>query len=326
MKEKKGSFLSEFAQSWVGQLSLVLLIALTVLIVMLQLEWFPFHNLSVFLSEDKYGYTFKMIEITVSILAFSALVWSISYQRDELLQSRHELKVQSEDVNRSIDEANKNFDRELLLEFYRKITEEIQGIDFNTSSFLVGSQYRICRYHDKKIVKEIQDCIGKADFTTLELRALLTKIDAKANSIDTDDSDPRDLLQYAYRDPHIMSAIKTVEENLSKVEFSVLILLYDMIYYAKTKDISFKEPVFSLLKSTLRTNSFFEEKHDGYRLGLTGIRDALTNVGVIKESENPYVFIGEKEFEQFLSALCELNAVKNINDFRDYILGIGESM
>ena len=129
--EKKRSFFKEFLDSWVGKLSLGILIVLIIASGLLHWEIFPFNNLSTYLSDDKYSYTFKMIEITVSILAFAALVWSISYQRNELLQSRRELETQSKDVNRSIDESNKNFDRELLLEFYRKIDKELSSGDLS---------------------------------------------------------------------------------------------------------------------------------------------------------------------------------------------------
>lgn len=72
----------------------------------------------------------KLIEITISALAFTGLIASILYQREELLVTKDQLKDQSENIQRSINETNRNFEREILRDFSRQLKDEINHSDF----------------------------------------------------------------------------------------------------------------------------------------------------------------------------------------------------
>ena len=324
--EKNVSFLSEFFKSWVGILSICVIFILGTMCFLLYLEFPPFNNLSTYLSEDKYNYTFTMVQIAVSILAFAALVWSISYQRDELVQSRRELKTQSEDVNRSINETNKNFDRALLLEFYKKINNEIKEVDFVTSSFIVKSQYRIYR-DDVTIVDDLATNIGRLEFTSPSLKNLLLSIknELEKRSADDDEEDKRNSLIQIYNDVSIRSAITSVEDQLADTELSILILLHDMIFYAKNKGISFNEPVFSLLKTSLKKSQFFiDNKTLEDRLDSKDFYNACVALGLIHISVNEKGVPIDREFKQgindFIESLHTLDLICDPEDFWEGLL------
>lgn len=332
MKESKKGFFGEFYNSWGWRVCKWTLVIVFLLLVLLYSSSLIFDDSSMYFLKNKHDYTFKIVEIAVSIFAFVGLIWSITYQREELLQSRKELqqsrsdlKLQSENINRSIDETNKNFDRELLLEFYREIASELNRIDLPVSSFLVESRYRIHQTKDKRIVEEIQDCVGKIGFMRPELQRLLSQIESKALSVGADDSDLRDLYKYAYGDAHIKSAIDTLGEDLAKVESGVLILLYDMIFYAKNKGISLKEPVFSLLRAALkRSNFFIDSKSQEYRLSGERFTEVCIDVGVIEIVFNKDGLPCDRSFDDkkidcFISSLHSLGVIGNKEDFTEML-------
>ncbi len=72
----------------------------------------------------------KLIEITISALAFTGLVASIIFQRKELLTAQSQLQDQADNIQRSIIAANRNFEREILRDFSKQLKLEINNSNF----------------------------------------------------------------------------------------------------------------------------------------------------------------------------------------------------
>lgn len=88
MKKNMEGFFGEFYRSWGWNVCRWTLIIILFLLVLLYSSSLIFDDSSMYFFKNKHEYTFKIIEIGVSIFAFVGLIWSITYQREELLQSR----------------------------------------------------------------------------------------------------------------------------------------------------------------------------------------------------------------------------------------------
>lgn len=335
MKKNMKGFFGEFYRSWGWNVCRWTLIIILFLLVLLYSSSLIFDDSSMYFFKNKHEYTFKIIEIGVSIFAFVGLIWSITYQREELLQSREELqqsredlKIQSESVNRSIDETNKNFDREMLLEFYRKIDNLLVEEDLELVSFLLESRSAI-ENGSLDVIKKLDSCVrggggGSAPLLQNILKNIYEIFEMYCPKNKWGD-EKLAMIGYAraYESSHVNFQLRKLEDLRFRVERSIVILLYNMFRYAKKKHISLDDPVFSLISTSVNNGNFFMTKDSRYRITAFCFYDICEELGLVKEEWDSRSFEVEQEwtedFNEFLSDLEYLNLIFKKDSFERYL-------
>ena len=330
-------------------------------------HWYPTNFKWVFnATKNDYGVVeenvLKLIEITISALAFTGLIASILYQRDELLVTKSQLKDQAEHLQRSIDETNKNFERNILNNFNDQVAKEIENSDFQEISlFLTEYNKYIWGEHLALKTKSLQH-IEKLKLLSLSLlvpptsRACLDIISKKINvNVEILKKFKETINKFNALGSHIPHSIMEdlnkefeaisnnmrsndaqliFQKNLNQIELRTLRTISNMLkavsqFNTDKIKISNSDPVFLLLQSSLDNSNFIYEdsySDNNFRIEATTLRDFFTSIGLIEAKDIDGSFGGYSEsieFEEFLKLMQEYGVIRDAWHFGHYVI-LGE--
>lgn len=330
-------------------------------------HWYPTNFKWVFnATKNDYGVVeenvLKLIEITISALAFTGLIASILYQRDELLVTKSQLKDQAEHLQRSIDETNKNFERNILNNFNDQVAKEIENSDFQEISlFLTEYNKYIWGEHLALKTKSLQH-IEKLKLLSLSLlvpptsRACLDIISKKINvNVEILKKFEETINKFNALGSHIPHSIMEdlnkefeaisnnmrsndaqiiFQKNLNQIELRTLRTISNMLkavsqFNTDKIKISNSDPVFLLLQSSLDNSNFIYEdsySDNNFRIEATTLRDFFTSIGLIEAKDIDGSFGGYSEsieFEEFLKLMQEYGVIRDAWHFGHYVI-LGE--